>query len=112
MKPISKFSNLGPGGLSRRVVVTGEKSKSVVKRRDDPSEPVTVAPAKPKGGSGGAAVSPPIKTAKELAEALAIDVAEFDDRTKRWRAANPDLYRERQKKYQRDYRKRKREEKS
>ncbi len=81
MKPISKFSNLGPSGLARRFA-----------QKD----------AEPK-------VSPPVKTPKQLARALDIDAAELTDKVKRWRAANPELYKERQRAYQKDYRKRRAE---
>ena len=78
MKPVSKFANLGPPGLARRM-----------------------APAdKPKA-------SPPVRTVKELAKALDIDAGKLEDRVKRWRKANPELYRERQRAYAKKYRARK-----
>lgn len=45
-------------------------------------------------------VSAPIKTTKQLAKALNIAPAKLQSRVKRWREANPELYRERQRAYQ------------
>jgi len=75
MKPISKFSNLGPSNLARRIATAMLVEESVKSDQDAPA-------------------------------------ATKMDHRQRWREATPELNRERQRGYQRCYRRRKREEAS
>jgi hypothetical protein len=68
MKPITKFADVGPSGLTRQSIKPEE-----------------------------AAPPPQIKPRK------------LEDHVKRWRAANPELYRKRQRGYMRAYRRRQKE---